>query len=454
MPIALLASCVASTPTPSGQSSDSSQIESFNPSPSGKMEAEQVAVIHSDMGLSEYLRVAALNNPGLEASFNLWKAAMEKVPQVKSLPDPKFNYGYFIEEVETRVGPQEQKFGIAQTFPWFGKLRLRGEKAGEAAIAAQERFEVEKRQLFFEVKDAYYELFYLSQATSIAQENIELMKHLEKVAQAKFRSGSDVTGVVKAQVELGKLEDRLLSLEDLRSPIAAKLNAAMNRPSELEIPWPTEFDLTLIDFSSLEIAEALRKSNPELKALAAKILEEEKAVELAKKEFWPDLTLGVDYIDTGDARMTGVSDSGNDPVMLMGSINIPLWYGKYRAGVREAKARRAAAFQSWKDKENGLTADLKMILYKFRDAQRKISLFRDTLTPLARNSLVVAEQAYKAGQSDFLELIDAQRLLLEIQLSYLRSVADREQRLAQIEKVIGKDLLSLMERTITKEIQP
>ena len=122
--------------------------------------------------------------------------------------------------------------------------------------------------------------------------------------------------------------------------------------------------------------------------------------------------------------------------------------------MREAKERRAAAFQSWQDKENGLTADLKMILYKFRDAQRKISLFRDTLTPLARNSLVVAEQAYKTGQSDFLELIDAQRLLLEIQLSYLRSVADREQRLAQIEKVIGRDLLSLMERTIPEEIQP
>ena len=107
--------------------------------------------------LSDYLIYAAFNNPGLEAAFNRWKAAIERVPQVKSLPDPRFNYRYFVEQVETRVGAQEQAFGIAQMFPWFGKLELRGQAATDAAYAARQRYETAKLKLFFQVKDAYYE---------------------------------------------------------------------------------------------------------------------------------------------------------------------------------------------------------------------------------------------------------------------------------------------------------
>ncbi len=64
--------------------------------------------------LSDYRRYAALNNPELEAAFNQWKAALEKIPQAKSLPDPRFSYRYFIRQIETRVGPQRQAFEISQ----------------------------------------------------------------------------------------------------------------------------------------------------------------------------------------------------------------------------------------------------------------------------------------------------------------------------------------------------
>ncbi len=72
--------------------------------------------------LNEYLKIAAENNPGLQVNFNEYMAAMEKVPQVKSLPDPMVAFGYFIQPVETRVGPQEWRFNMAQSFPWFGLL--------------------------------------------------------------------------------------------------------------------------------------------------------------------------------------------------------------------------------------------------------------------------------------------------------------------------------------------
>ncbi|MHC4582365.1 MAG: TolC family protein, partial [Planctomycetota bacterium] len=191
--------------------------------------------------LSDYLAYAALNNPGLEAAFNRWKASLERIPQVKALPDPKFNYLYYVREVETRVGPQRHGLGIAQAFPWFGKLKLRGDVATEAAHAARRRYDAVKVKLFFEVKDAYYEYYFLAKSVAITKENINLVGHLESVARSRYKAAAGRhPDVVRAQVEIGKLEDRYQSLLDLRQPIVARLNAALNRPAETDIPWPRE----------------------------------------------------------------------------------------------------------------------------------------------------------------------------------------------------------------------
>ncbi|MHC4230348.1 MAG: TolC family protein, partial [Planctomycetota bacterium] len=173
--------------------------------------------------LSDYLRYAALNNAGLKAAFEQWKAAIEQVPQAKALPDPRFSYGRFIEEVETRVGPQRNKFGISQMFPWFGKIEARTQAAGAAAKAARQRYEAAKLKLFFEVKNTFHEYAYLAKAIEIARENLELIEDFEQVALTKY-IGAAVghPDIVRAQVELAKLEDQLRTLEGLREPIAAR----------------------------------------------------------------------------------------------------------------------------------------------------------------------------------------------------------------------------------------
>jgi len=212
--------------------------------------------------LSDYLTYAALNNPGLEAAFNRWKAVLERVPQVKSLPDPRFKYRYFIEQVETRVGAQKQAFGIAQMFPWFGKLELRGNAAGEAAGAARQRYEAAKLKLFFQVKDAYYEYYYLARAIAIVEENIQLVKNFESVVRTRYKvAAGRHPDVIRAQVELGKLEDRLKTLQDLRGPIVAKLNAALNRPAEASLPWPKQIEEESVSFTDQELLEWMANSN-------------------------------------------------------------------------------------------------------------------------------------------------------------------------------------------------
>ncbi|MBN1346929.1 MAG: TolC family protein [Phycisphaerae bacterium] len=447
--------------------------------PDAESEARTLPVLDEKATLADYLTYAALNNPGLEAAFNRWKAKLERIPQVRALPDPRFTYGYFIREVETRVGPQRQRVGLSQVFPWFGKLSLRGDVAAEAAEAEHQRYEAAKLQLFYEVRYAYCEYYYLSRAVEVVGENKALVAYLESVARTKYKtSAAQHADVIRAQVELGKLEDQLRSLQEFRQPIVARLNAALNRASDAALPWPKSLPDDQVELSDARLVEWLEQASPELKALDYEIAKERQSIELAKKAYFPDLTVGVDYTEVGDAvrpdapgwrspaaqrsaarlaqgmgdaldvSTIGQSfipgdrpgDSGQDAWMLWFSVNLPIWVDKYSAGEREARAKYRAAVQAKAERENTLVAKVKMSLYYFRDAERKIDLYRDTLVPKASESLKTTEVGFRAGTSTFLDLIDAERALLEFQLSYERAQVNRAQRLAELEMLVGKEV--------------
>ena len=412
---------------PSAASSQNSKNNSLGPEPT----------------LDDYLAYAALHNPKLEAAFNRWKAQLERIPQVRSLPDPRFNYRYFIENVETRVGPQRQRFGLSQMFPWFGKLELRAGVALEEARKAQAEYEAQKLRLFFKVTKTYYEYYYLAQAIEVVRENRELVKYLEEVARTRFKAAAGGhPDVIRAQVELGKLDDRLRTLEDLRGSIVSRLNAALGRQIHAALPWPKKLTYMPIHVDERQLFSELPDSNPELRSLRHQIAREHQSIRLARKDYYPDITLGVDYIDTGSAVSPGVSDSGQDAVAVGFSINIPIWHEKYSAGVREGLARFGAATKKRVDRENVLQAELKTSLYHLNDAERKISLYRDTLVPKAKQSIKATEAAFRAGTSTFIDLIDAERLLLEFQLEYERALAGRETRLAELEMLVGGEIPS------------
>jgi outer membrane protein TolC len=241
-------------------------------------------------------------------------------------------------------------------------------------------------------------------------------------------------------VELGKLDDRKSSLADVLEPVRARLNAALSRDPNAAVPTPKITPAPALKQDDAKLFALLAESNPDLKGMAAGISSEEKGVALAKKNFYPDVMLGVDYVQTGDALAAGTPGNSKDAIVAMFSINIPLWRNKLRAGVKEAKARREAAVEQRADMNHRLAAGLKMTLFRYRDAVRKITLYRDSLVPQARSALSVAQKAFAGGDADFLETVDAQRLLLEFQLQAERSLANREQRLAEIRMILGDDL--------------
>lgn len=391
--------------------------------------------------LSGYLCYASINNAELKAAFEEWKAALEQVPQAKALDDPKFTYSYFIREVETRVGPQKNKFNIMQVFPWFGEIEARADAATSKAKAVRQKYEASKLNLFWNVKDAYYEFVYLATAIKIARENLELLKHFEEIARTQYRTATTThPDIIRAQIELAKLEDVLKGLEQVKEPIVARLNSVLNRPVDANLDWP-ENELTQnVEINREYVIETLIRNNPELAKFGWEVEAAKAEVELAKSEFYPDIGVGVDWIQTGEARTSGVSGSGEDAVALMFSVNIPLWRDSYKAAERQAEANVRKIQQQKIDIENKTIAQAVRVLYEIEDSQRKMHLYGDVLVSKAEELVEASEAAYKGGTIDFLSLIDAQRMLLKYKLDYERAVTDNHQKLAKLEMLIGRQL--------------
>jgi outer membrane protein TolC len=390
--------------------------------------------------LDDYRRHAMLQNPGLQAAYQRVVAALERVPQATALPEPRLTYGYFIRKVETRVGPQRHRLGVMQAFPWFGTLRLRGVAALAGAEAAAQRLEATRLRLAYRVADPYCELHYLAQAVAITKENIELLRYIETVARSQYRvRGAPYADVIRAQVELSKLEDQLRSLEDLRQPLAARLNAALDRPADAPVPWPQDLPAGRLGAADPTVLAWLREASPELGALSAEIARQQAAVALARKGYYPGLSLGLSYIATGPALMP-TPDSGKDPVMAELGLTLPIWRSKYRGAEREARARQRSAEHALAERSNTLAAEAKMALFRLRDAERRIVLYRDSLLPKAKQSLEATQTAYTASKASLTDYVDAERVLLAFRLAYERARADRAQRLAELEMLVGRPL--------------
>lgn len=397
---------------------------------------DSLPTLNEGSPLEDYLRYAAQNNPGLRAAHARWLAAMEVIPQAKYLPDPRLSYSYYVQEVETRVGPQRQSIALSQTFPWFGKLRLKSDSAARAAEAAWLDFQMQSLELAYRVSGLYYDLYYLKETIDATQGSFDLLKSIEAAGRERYRTGETLTAVMQAQVELGKLEDRLRSLRQLRSPMAARLNAALNRAPDATLPWPVLAAAELPELDAAAILARMHDENPDLGKLAALAEKERVAAELAHKNGYPDITLGVSYIDTRESDMS-TSDSGKDPVMATVSVNLPIWRGKYRAERREAMLRQGALLDQRRNRANELAADTKLALYRYQDAGRKLALYRDTLLPKAEQSLGVARQDFQVGKTDFLNVIDAQRMLLEFRLAAAEAHAEQGRRFAEIQMLAG-----------------
>lgn len=375
--------------------------------------------------LESYLREALAANPELSAQFDRVKASRQIGTQVGALPDPKLSYTEFVSSVETRTGPQLRAVNLTQAFPWPGKLTLREGIADQTAKTAFYQFEATQRQVIREVGLSYFDYAYLGEATRVTIQNLSLLKQLAPTVDEKVRGGGDLGASLRLEVELTKAEDQLQSLEEQRNALSSRIASLLGRTPNLEnaIPFPT-LEARVPRIGSTESLESGVKGHPLVEAAASGVITAELAERLSRKSPLPDINIGANVIDIGNGGETAVG--------VMVGVSIPLQFDKYRAE-REEKAELASAARA--DVESirqKLLADLHRAIQSWREADKRLGLYRDKLLPAAEQALEVTSESYRNDKASVTDLIDSERTLLDLRLMYQRALASAHKAALEI----------------------
>jgi len=393
------------------------------------------------VGLNPLLIRALDRNRTLQAKAAQYDAATASIPQATSLPDPKLVYSEQLRSVETRVGPQRRALSLTQSFPWFGTLGQAGNVQQAKVVAARTEIEAAILDVVLGVKSEYAELAFLDQELRITRNHIDLLTRWEHAAEAGYATGRGrYADLIKVQVEIAILNDRLAGLVDRRGPVLAALNAWTDDPAGRMVTASLDSSALGVDFSLEPILGPMLSVNPALARWDAVAAGFEDSGRLARTRGRPTMTLGLNYIQVDESVMPDVQDTGRDAVSVSLGLSLPIWRSGFNAAVDEAAARRMAALASRADLVNTLTARLEKALFTARDAQRKVELYGSTLLPKAEQSLTAARTAYEAGEGGLLDMIDAERVFLEFEISCARAVADRQIAVATIEHLTATPL--------------
>ncbi|MDZ7742483.1 MAG: TolC family protein [Bacteroidota bacterium] len=380
--------------------------------------------------LDDYFRIAAENNPGLQAKYKEFEASLQKVPQVNTLPDPTFSFGYFISPVETRVGPQRAKFSLTQMFPWFGTLKAQGDAAALLAESKYQAFVEARNKLYFQVASAYYPLYELKKWVELERENIEILESYKNIALSNFENGkSKMVDVLRVDIMLKEAITNLHILNEKEKPLLTALNKLLNRKEDAEIVIQDSLGIELIanDFRK----DSMIAGNPVLKELKLKEKASRAAGEAANKKGLPKMGIGLDYVLVGERTDMSVADNGKDVIMPMLSVSLPIFRKKYDAAVKEAQLQQEAFELMQEDYKNTLTVEYESIQFRLDMQEQKMALYEDQIAE-SKQALRLLGTAYANSGTDFEEVLRMQQQLIRYQK--LKATALSEYNIA-IEKL-------------------
>jgi len=405
--------------------------------------AEQIVRAVEEESLRDLMEAVLERSPEIAALQAAARASAQKAPQAKVLPDPMLGVTAYPLAPETRVGPQQASLSLSQKFPWFGKLRLQEQAALYEAAAARDRVESARLRLVTDTRRLYYELAFLDAFEQVVREDRATLAHYEELARARYASGVGLDQpVVKIQAEITRDDTRLLDIATQKARQIARLNALRDRPvgTPLTIDPLPRHGRIVPDLAALR-REALGR-RPEIAEARARVERARILTGLARKQYVPDVTLGMTYTFVGDrtdaaGRAMPPPDDGQDILGVGGGINLPIWWGKLKAGVQEGLEREANAAKVERLVVTMIDQSLGDLLYRIPLTWDRLHLFEAVLVIQAEQSLRSAEAGYASGTLGALDLLDAERVLLDVKTATARARADYAIALAEIEGAIG-----------------
>lgn len=380
-------------------------------------------LLTTNSGLDDFLQFAMLRNPDVESAFYDWTASVENITVERSLPDPQLTFQAYITSSITSLMP-----GLIMNFPGPGKLGARAAVASAESRAKYFQFESRVLQTAYAVKNTAYPLLALDEQIRVNRQTLALVGDLETLSRAQNEVGkATLQDVLRAQIEQERLQADIANLEDSRTSLMAQFKAALGlKPGEADPPLPKTSDPTPVVLNDEQLFALALAHNPGLKEMESEIRAAEAGIRIARKDELPDFSAGLS------------ADVYAPPFYWpQAGMTLPVWRDKIASEIRAAEAGKHAAEARLSAGQIALAADFAAASFMVRQSNRELDLLRDRLLPRARQSLEISRGVYRSGQVDFLNVIDAERTLLNFQLDQIDMQTRRETALAELSLLVA-----------------
>jgi cobalt-zinc-cadmium efflux system outer membrane protein len=392
--------------------------------------------------LTQFIGIAQANNPDLKAAESRWQMFRSRIDQASSFEDPmlmlRIQNGVVSDPLNFAKEPMTSKaIGLSQRFPFWGKRSLKGEVATKEAdsygwMAAERKVELTRM-----VKESWFRLYYIQKSTEIIDKNIQTLDRFIALAKTRYSIGKgSQTDVLKAQLGRSHLFDMKITLEQQHRTAESTLNTILYRPMETPIGKIQDFATTPIEISEKDLRSMAYANRPWVKSLSAQIGKGEAGLRLAEREFYPDFTVSLEYMQ----RVPVMGGQGNDLYTLGVSFNLPVQRDRRHAAVAESDAEITVANEELAALKNNIDFGISDLLAQLNRREKLIELYKTGIIPQAEQTLDSATINYRVNKVDFLTLLDSQVTLLSFEREYYESLAEHQKMLAQLEALVGKEL--------------
>ncbi|MBW3542717.1 MAG: TolC family protein [Planctomycetes bacterium] len=406
--------------------------------------------------LPELVAVALQSNPRLRRLEQEAAAAWARVPQLEALPDPTIGANVFGHPIETAAGSQRANINFMQMIPWLERLSAQGQQAAYEALSLEQVTQAERLKVAADVEELWSRLYVLTQQLRINRANQELLQSLIEVANARVGAGTATQAdVLLGSLEISRLAEEVVSLEQQLASTKAMLNQLLDRPADTPLSVPDELQVRLPSLTLEALRQLALERQPEIAAARLRVQASTWGIEVAELRRRPDVSLGANYFVMDDNRPPSrIVDVGRDAWSAGASFSVPLWDRKYDAIEAEAARRHFAAHAGEDEIVRRYDALLVDLVAQARAADETAELYQSTILPQARQTLAADQQSYGQGRVEFDRVIRDFRSVLTLEVGYHQALGRLATALARIEQATATNVDALPGRAQGFDVPP
>lgn len=368
---------------------------------------------------------AVENNGTLHSAELETKMAQLEVNEAWKLPDLKVSYGWFASEPQTRTGSQEYKVSVQQMFPWFGSLAKKKELARAQVKLSKAEMLVAKRRLVLAVSRGYYQLFSLQEKVRVTKRYIRWLEDKRDLVLSKLKNNKGkISDVFRIDIKVNDLKQMAVEVKSKEAALQASMRSLMNESDMAEIIADSlVLHLAEVDQEDGLVGLANRMNeHPVLKQVEAMMQVVDGQMQVTKASLYPNIGVGMDYINVGRRTDMDVSGNGDDIYMLMVSLSVPLW-NKAGAKAKKLDVKSRKLRVDRRQRVMDLEAELMGAVFRRRAAVEVFTLQdKNRTTALRAAKLALANVANDSGGVE--QWLDWLRLEQEAEWKMIEAVTD------------------------------